>query len=656
MVNRKNTDLPLYLFHQGTNSHSYKYMGANFVDKDTVVFRVWAPNAKSVAVVGSFNNWSGSAHIMNRISEQGIYEIEISGVNVFDSYKYRIFTENGASFDKSDPYAFHTETRPNNASKIYNIDNYKWSDKKWIEKREQTNPITSPLNIYELHLASWKTYSNGEPFNYRQIADELSEYVLDMGYTHIEIMPVTEYPFDGSWGYQVTGYFAPTSRFGTPDDFKYFVETFHNKGIGVIMDWVPAHFPKDANGLAKFDGKSCYEYDNPLKGEHKEWGTYAFDYGRNEVISFLTSSAVFWVEEYHIDGIRVDAVASMLYLDYGRRDGEWQANINGGRENLEAVALLQNINKAVLSENKGVMMIAEESTAWPMVTKPDYVGGLGFTFKWNMGWMNDSLTYASMDPYFRSFNHDKLTFGMYYAFSENFILPISHDEVVHGKASLLNKMPGDYENKFAGLRTFLGYMMSFPGKKLLFMGSEFGQFIEWNYAQELDWVLLDYESHRKTKDFVKTLNRYYKDNSEFWEIEDSWDGFRWLNADDSTRNIFSYLRTNEKGEQKAVILNFAPVKWENYVLGLPGDVTSLKVDVNSDWKEFGGKSEHKEDTIRVKSAVCGEYNKGIVIDIPPLSVMYFSVRRKKDVKKQKPKKEVKKEIDKKSVKSQKVSK
>ena len=632
MINKQNTEVPLYLFHQGTNSHSYKYMGANFTERGTVVFRVWAPNAKAVSVVGSFNNWNSDTNVMERISEQGLFETEIEGVNVYDSYKYKIFTPEGDSFDKSDPYAFHTETRPANASKVYDIYNYKWNDSKWIEKREKTNPLHSPMNIYELHLSSWRTYPDGQPFNYRQIADELSAYVADMGYTHVEIMPVTEYPFDGSWGYQVTGYFAPTSRFGTPDDFKYFVDKLHSCNIGIIMDWVPAHFPKDANGLARFDGKPCYEYESPLKGEHKEWGTYAFDYGRNEVISFLTSSAVFWIEEYHLDGIRVDAVASMLYLDYGRNDGEWQPNINGGNENLEAVALLQNINKMVLSENKGVMMIAEESTAWPMVTKPDFVGGLGFTFKWNMGWMNDSLTYASMDPYFRSFNHDKLTFGMYYAFSENFILPVSHDEVVHGKASLINKMPGDYEEKFAGLRAFLGYMMSFPGKKLLFMGSEFGQFIEWNFAQELDWVLLDYDSHRKTRDFVKAINHYYKDNSEFWQIEDSWDGFRWLNADDNTRNVFSYLRTNEKGEQKAVVLNFAPVKWEKYILGLPENITSIKVDINSDWVEFGGKSEHSEETYRTRNIECGEFKKGVEIDIPPLSAIYFTVRKKKEKK------------------------
>lgn len=635
---QKSNELPLYLFHQGTNSHAYQLLGAHWLNENTVVFRVWAPHAKAVSVIGSFNDWNEENTEMTKITEQGVWEATVCGAKQYDIYKYRITTSSGAVLDKSDPYAFHAETRPSNASKLFCLKGYEWSDSKWLQKRKQTVLTSSPINIYEVHLGSWKTHEDGQVLGYRQLAEQLVPYVKEMGYTHLEILPVTEHPFDGSWGYQVTGYFAPTSRYGTPHDFMYFVDACHQADIGVIMDWVPAHFPKDAYGLCRFDGEPCYEYSDPHKGEHKEWGTYAFDYGRNEVISFLSSSAMYWIKEYHIDGIRVDAVASMLYLDYGRSEGQWIPNIHGGRENLEAVALLRQINKSVLTEFPDTMMIAEESTSWPMVTKPDYSGGLGFSFKWNMGWMNDSLAYVSMDPYFRSYNHDKLTFSMFYAFSENFVLPISHDEVVHGKCSLLNKMPGNYEQKFAGLRTFLGYMMAFPGKKLLFMGSEFGQFIEWDFQKQLDWLLLDYPIHRQTQTYVRALNHFYLEHSELWQIENSWDGYRWLNADDNTRSTISFLRVNEKGEQVAVICNFAPVEWTNYLVGLPEDCTSVQTVLCSEWQEFGGTLPHVQQTYRTKAGRCGEFNRVISLTVPPLSVTYLKLRHKKPIELKKSKK------------------
>ncbi len=615
-------------FHTGNAINIYNFLGAHFIDDTTAVFRVWAPNAVSVAVIGDFNDWKMNVDVMHKISDNGIYEATICGVSQYDRYKYSILTQAGNIIDKADPYAFHAETGQKNASKLYDLGGYCWNDDKWCKARGEKNILSQPMNIYELHLGSWRTYADGTPFDYRKLADELCEYVKYMGYTHIELMPFTEYPFEGSWGYQVTGYFAPTSRYGTPHDLMYFVDTMHQAGIGVIMDWVPAHFPKDAHGLAMFDGGYCYEYDNPAKGEHREWGTLMFDYGRNEVVSFLVSSAVFWVENYHIDGIRMDAVASMLYLDYGRQDGSWLPNIYGGKENLEAVTLIQKINRAVLSDHKGVIMTAEESTTWPLVTCPDYAGGLGFTFKWNMGWMNDSLTYLEMDPCYRAFNHDKLTFGMYYAFSENFILPISHDEVVHGKKSLLSKCPLDYDEKFAGLRSFLGYMMSFPGKKLIFMGAELGQFIEWNYSQELDWLLLEYPSHQKLHNYVRELNHFYIENPAFWQIENSWDGYRWLNADDNTRNIIAYLRTDESGNQIAVLINFAPVEWTSYQLPMPEDVNSARLIFCSSWERFGGDVPENPRTYRTSAKPCGEFPKSIVLDVPPLSASYFKINRR----------------------------
>ncbi len=613
------------LFGIGDNRYCYKFLGSH-PSKNGAVFRVWAPAAMGVCVVGDFNGWDISAAPMTRIGG-GIWETTISGVRKFDAYKYAITSYDGRVVLKSDPYARHFETAPANASKFY-FDRFHWTDDEWRESKKSRDLYASPMNIYEVHLGSWRRYADGNTYDYVKLAEELSAYVKEMGYTHIELMPVTEHPFEGSWGYQVTGYFAPTSRYGKPDDFKKFVNIMHLNGIGVILDWVPAHFPRDEHGLYNFDGSPCYEYADWRMGEHKEWGTMVFDYGKPEVMSFLISSAVFWIKEYHIDGLRVDAVASMLYLDYGRPDGEWIPNYYGGRENLSAVNLLRKVNEAVLTEDPSAMMIAEESTAWPLVTKPADMGGLGFNFKWNMGWMNDMLRYMSLDPIYRKFNHDCITFSFFYAFSENFLLPISHDEVVHLKCSMIEKMPGDYEMKFAGLRTFYAYMMAHPGKKLLFMGQEFAQFVEWRYAEQLDWLLLDFDMHAKMQQYVKELNNFYKNNSPLWEDDFSWDGFSWISNDDNDQSVIAFRRINKKKEEIIAVCNFVPVSREKYRIGVPEDC-DYEVVLNSDWKRFGGESEEKRVVYKAESESMHSHPWSIELEIPAMSVIYLKKSKKR---------------------------
>ena len=576
------------LFYSGRDCRAFDYMGAHpFVQdgEQGYLFRVYAPEAEKVSVMGEFNDWNRDADYMTR-DEQGIWEKFIPNIPEYAAYKYSVWAKSGDVFDKSDPYGFHFETRPGNATKAYDLDGYEWGDASWLDWRKKHLPYSNPVNIYECHLGSWKMHEDGNFYSYRQLADELVPYVKEMGYTHIEFMPLTEYPFDGSWGYQVIGYFAATSRYGTPKDLMYLIDKAHQAGLGVIMDWVPAHFPKDGCGLVEFDGSHLYEYADPLKMEHKEWGTRVFDYGKVSTRNLLFSSAMFWIEKFHMDGLRVDAVASMLYLDYNRQ-GEWRPNVHGGRENLEAVDFLRLLNEYILTDHPDVMMIAEESTAWPMVTKPGYDGGLGFNFKWNMGWMNDMLCYCSADPFFRKDMHDKITFSFMYAFSENYILPLSHDEVVHGKCSLISKMPPPYENQFGGLRALYGYMAAHPGKKMLFMGGEFAQFSEWAYQRGLDWMLLDYPAHRQMQAYVKALNHFYLATPQLWEQDTDWRGFEWISHEDNRNNIIAFRRVAKDGSDIVVVVNFSPEEQQEYRIGVP--ITGTYEEIfTSDKTEFGG--------------------------------------------------------------------
>ena len=610
--------LDKYLFHEGKNFRTYEFLGS-FLDGDQCTFRVWAPHAQAVFVSGDFCGWEPTVHELTRINNEGIFEGTVSNVRPYDSYKYVIKASDGRMLWKADPYARHAQTRPESASKVYEDQNYLWKDETWLKQR--SIPFQQPMNIYEVHLGSWKHGENGEFLSYRQLADTLIPYVKQMHYTHIELLPITEFPYDPSWGYQVTGYFAVTSRFGTPDDFKYLIDKAHQNGIGVILDWVPGHFTKDEYGLYEFDGECCYEYSDERKKEHKSWGTRVFDYGRGEVCSFLFSSACYWIEQFHLDGLRVDAVSSMLFLDYDRPQHLAAKNIYGGNENLEVLDFFKTLNYYVQENYPGVMMIAEEATAYPKITAPIQDGGLGFHFKWNMGWMNDSLDYIEENPIYRQWSHNKLTFSMCYAFVENFILPISHDEVVHLKKSLLDKFPVGYDDKFSNYKTFLGYMFAHPGKKLTFMGTEIPQFIEWDENKELDWMLLDFPSHYNAHRFAQELNQYYRKTPALWQQDGGWEGFEWHVVDDASHNVFAFSRKSADGQEVLVISNFSGENWEQYSIGFH-DERSYKMGLNSDAKKFGGQGIVNRN-LKTKQQQCGEFPYTLQLTIPAFSTMYL---------------------------------
>ena len=625
------TEFDQYLFGQGTHYDLYNKLGAHPMtvdEEEGVYFAVWAPNAAAVSIVGNFNEWDENATPMERLDPLGIYQIFLTGIKVGDIYKYCVTAQDGKKTLKADPYGFQAELRPNNASVVADISDFKWHDSRWMKKREKFDDKKNPMFVYEVHPGSWKKHEQTEEdedgfYNYREIAHELAAYVKDMGYTHVELMGIAEHPFDGSWGYQVTNYFAPTSRHGSPEDFQYFMDYMHEHNIGVILDWVPAHFPRDAFGLAEFDGTCLYEYADPRKGEHPDWGTKVFDYGKTEVQNFLICNALFWLEHYHVDGLRVDAVASMLYLDYGREDGQWVPNIYGGNENLEAIEFFKHLNTIVKKRNPGIVMIAEESTAWPKVTDKAEYGGLDFSLKWNMGWMHDFLEYMKLDPYFRKYNHTKMNFAMVYAYSENYMLVLSHDEVVHLKCSMIEKMPGSYEDKFKNLMAGYAFMTGHPGKKLLFMGQDFGQHREWSEKRELDWFLLDKEPNRHLQAFVKELLHLYKNNKCLYEYDCYPEGFEWINADDGDRSIFSFVRHSESGKSNMLfIINFTPVERPDYRVGTTCRRKHTLV-LNSDDKKFGGTGKRRPKEYKPAKKECDGRKYSFRYKLPAYGVAVF---------------------------------
>ena len=614
----------LEVFHTGDSVRAYDFLGAHLVnrnDKNGVMFRVWAPTARSVSVAGDFNNWNNEANYMYNIG-YGVWEVFVEGVKEFCTYKYCIESEYGDRLMKADPYAFHAQTRPGQASVVYDIENYSWNDSEWFNKRKENNISSSPMNIYEIHAGSWRKYPDGNFFNYQKLADELIPYLKEMHYTHVQLMPIMEYPYDGSWGFQTTGYYAPTSRYGTPSDFMAFVDKLHGEGIGVILDWVPSNFPTDDFGLARFDGSPLYESNDPKTSKRDSWGTCLFNYARFEVTSFLVSCAMFWLDKYHIDGLRIGALSSMLYLDYGKTEGEWEPNKFGGKENLDAVDFVKRLNTAVHMYHPDVMMFAEENTSWPKLTHKIEDGGLGFDFKWNMGWMNDMLHYMSLNSMWRPFNHDSLTFSFYYAFSEKFLLPISHDEVSHGKGSLIKQMPGKYDEQFAGVRAFITYMYAHPGKKLVFMGTEIGQFDEWNHEEAIQWDLLEFEKHKKLRTFFKELNKFYLDCKPLYELDTVWKGFDWIHHDDYTNSVIAFKRTDKNGDEIVSVCNFQPIRRDEYCIGVPKYGLYDEV-FNSDEERFGGSGVVNGNNIKTEVMKIHGFDQGLSLTLPPLSVIYL---------------------------------
>lgn len=620
-------EVDLYLFSEGNHEELYNKLGAHIVNHQGghgTNFAVWAPNAQRVSVVGDFNRWDGRVHAMRKHPSSGVWEIFLPGIGEGAHYKFEIRTQWGSVLLKSDPFAFYSQHGIQTASLVFDLHRYKWNDDAWMEERRSRNWQRSPVSVYEVHLGSWqrRVEEGNRYFSYIELASTLVPYVKEMGFTHIELMPVAEHPFDGSWGYQVTNYFAPTSRFGNPDEFRHFVDKCHEAGIGVILDWVPGHFPKDAHGLAEFDGSDLYEHADPRQGEHRDWGTLIFNYGRNEVRNFLVSNALFWLEQYHIDGLRVDAVASMLYLDYSREPGEWIPNVHGGRENLEAIFFIKRFNEVSYGRFPGIMTIAEESTAWPGVSRPTYLGGLGFGFKWNMGWMHDFLKYMSLDPIHRRFHQGDITFSLLYAFHEHFMLVLSHDEVVHGKGSMLSKMPGDLWQKFANLRMFYGWMYAHPGKKLLFQGGEFGQWSEWNHNQSLDWHLTQYPLHDGLKRLVQHMNWLYKNEAALWELDDSYEGFEWIDFHDSDNSVVAFERKSKTSGSLVFIVNATPVPRYHYRVGAPGGGYYEEV-LNSDAETYGGSNVGNMGGMEADAIAWQGRSHSLCVQLPPLAIIGF---------------------------------